>query len=152
MAKYGQQATPGNLDFYVKQSPALAVGAGTQATTRLWRKIMSCLRSGIVVFALCTGIAAAAAQTPQHSELRLTTAQKSAIYRAVDKEKAKVKAPPNVKASVGEQVPPSIELHMLPDDAVADAPAAKIYRYTLFRNEVLLVDPTTMRVVDVIRP
>lgn len=113
---------------------------------------MSRLRSGIVVLALCTGIAAAAAQTQQDSELRLTTAQKSAIYRAVDKEKAKVKAPPNVKASVGEQVPPSIELHMLPDDAVADAPAVKIYRYTLIRNEVVLVDPTTMRVVDVIRP
>jgi hypothetical protein len=132
--------------------------------------MMCYLRSGTFALALCASIAAATAQTgpsspgdrsipplnpgrttSQETELRLTDAQKSAIFRAVHKEKAKVKVPPNLTASVGEQVPPSIELYMLPDDAVADTPSAKLYRYTLIKNDVVLVDPTTMRVVDVIR-
>jgi hypothetical protein len=45
-----------------------------------------------------------------------------------------------------------IELYMLPDDAIANVPAAKLYKYTMVENKVVLVDPTKMRVVDVIGP
>jgi hypothetical protein len=117
----------------------------------------SCLRSTTIALALAAGIGLAGAQTNapaasgQSTALELTPAQKTAIFRAVDKEKAKVKAPPNLVATVGAEVPPSIELYVMPDDAVADAPAAKAYRYTIAQNHVLIVDPTTMRIVDVIR-
>jgi hypothetical protein len=49
-------------------------------------------------------------------------------------------------------VPPMIELYMLPDETVAGVPAAKLYKYTMVEGKVVLVDPTKMRIVDVIEP
>ena len=39
---------------------------------------------------------------------------------------------------------------MLPDTTLAQIPAAKLYKYTLVSDRVVLVDPTTMRVVDIL--
>jgi hypothetical protein len=134
------------------------------------------LRSGTVALLVVTGLLAgsAAAQTPppttappdatithppgspssplpSHSaQLQLTTAQKTAILDAVRKA-AKGASPVNFVVSVGAPVPPSIELYILPDGALAEVPEAKIVKYTTVQNQVVLVDPTTMRVVDVIR-
>jgi hypothetical protein len=41
---------------------------------------------------------------------------------------------------------------MLPDDVLAANPAAKFYKYTMVQDQVVLVDPTHMRVIDVIGP
>jgi hypothetical protein len=38
----------------------------------------------------------------------------------------------------------------LPDTALAQAPAAKTVQYIVIENQVVLVDPTNMRVVDII--
>jgi hypothetical protein len=51
---------------------------------------------------------------------------------------------------VGAQVPPSTELSVLPNEALAHAPNAKNLRYTVVQNQVVLVDPTTLRVVEII--
>ena len=84
-------------------------------------------------------------------KLVLSPAQRNAIYDQVSKDKSKVAAK-SFSPVIGADVPPMIELYMLPDDAVAGAPAAKIYKYTMVDNKVVLVDPTKMRVVDVIGP
>jgi hypothetical protein len=81
----------------------------------------------------------------------LTSSQRSAIYAEVVKDKSKA-SPKNFSPVAGADVPPMIELYTLPDDAVADVPAAKMYKYTLVENKVVLVDPTHMRVIDVIGP
>jgi hypothetical protein len=84
-------------------------------------------------------------------KLILSPAQRAEIYNQVSKDKSKVAAK-GFSAVIGADVPPMIELYNLPDDAVAGAPAAKIYKYTMMDNKVVLVDPTKMRVVDVIGP
>lgn len=84
-------------------------------------------------------------------KLDLTTSQRHAIYAAVSKERSKV-APQPFPAVVGAEVPPMLELYALPDGAVAANSAVKFYQYTLVQNQVVLVDPTRMRVVDVIGP
>jgi hypothetical protein len=84
------------------------------------------------------------------TQWQLTTAQKSAILTAVRKD-SKSASPVNFVVAVGAPVPPSIELYMLPDVAFAEIPVAKLVKYTTVQNQVVLVDPTTMRVVDVIR-
>ena len=84
------------------------------------------------------------------AQLQLTPEQKAAIFDAVRPAEGKVKAPGNVPATVGAQVPPATELYFLPDNALATAPEAKGIKYTVAQNRVVLVDPTTMRVVDVI--
>jgi hypothetical protein len=93
-----------------------------------------------------TGISGAIEQ-----KLILTPAQRTAIYDQVSKDKSKV-APKDFSPVIGADVPPMIELYMLPDEAVAGVPAAKLYKYTMVEGKVVLVDPTNMRVVDVIGP
>ena len=81
----------------------------------------------------------------------LTPAQRRATYDAATKDKdktAKVQFPP----VIGAEVPPMIELYTLPDNVLAENHAAESYEYTLEQDKVVLVDPTRMRVVDVIGP
>ncbi len=84
-------------------------------------------------------------------KLELTTAQRSAIYQAVSQDKGKV-APSRFATQVGSEVPPMIELYMLPDDILANNPVTKLYKFTRVEDRVVLVDPTNMRVVAVIGP
>lgn len=84
-------------------------------------------------------------------KLILTPAQRRAIYDAVTKDKSKI-AKIHFPATVGAEVPPMLELHALPDDAVAGNQTAKFFEYTVVQDKVVLVDPTRMRVVDVIGP
>jgi hypothetical protein len=39
---------------------------------------------------------------------------------------------------------------VLPDRALATVPEARSVKYTVVQKQIVLVDPTTMRVVDVI--
>jgi hypothetical protein len=80
----------------------------------------------------------------------LTPEQKTAIANAVRQSDRKVAAPPGVSAQVGAELPAALELYILPDTTLAQIPAAKLYKYTMVDNRVVLVDPTTMRVVDIL--
>ena len=93
-----------------------------------------------------TGVSGAIEQ-----KLILSPAQRTAIYDQVSKDKSKV-TPKDFSPVIGADVPPMIELYALPDEAVAGIPAAKLYKYTMVEGKVVLVDPTKMRVVDVIGP
>ena len=84
-------------------------------------------------------------------KLALTPAQRSVIYQALHREKSKV-APNRFAARIGADVPPMIELYTLPDEVLADNPVAKLYKFTRVDDQVVLVDPTKMRVVAVIGP
>jgi hypothetical protein len=85
------------------------------------------------------------------SQIQLTPEQKRAIVTAV--RDVKIPAPGNAfTVAVGAQVPPSIELYALPITALSQAPEAKLLRYTIVQNQVVLVDPTKLRVIEVIGP
>jgi hypothetical protein len=119
----------------------------------------------IVVTAIVLGCAAAPSADAQtggigtgpdlggtlEQKLELTPAQKSAIYREVGKDTSKA-APTRFPAVVGADVPPMIELYTLPDDTLAASPTAAYFKYTVVQDQVVLVDPTRMRVIDVIGP
>jgi hypothetical protein len=115
---------------------------------------------GMVTLACCTGVqfarsqnevGAPGASAPSEPKLELTPSQRSAIYKAVSKDRSKV-ASRQFPAEVGADVPPMIELYTLPDDVVSANPVAKFYQYTMVQDRVVLVDPTKMRVIDVIGP
>ncbi|HXW47812.1 MAG TPA: DUF1236 domain-containing protein, partial [Xanthobacteraceae bacterium] len=84
-------------------------------------------------------------------KLILSPAQRQALYEEVSKDKSKAAAK-SFSPVIGADVPPMIELYALPDDAVAGVPAAKLYKYTMVDNKVVVVDPTKMRIIDVIGP
>jgi hypothetical protein len=113
--------------------------------------------------AVCTGVGIkhAGAQSVQieesveergpSSELGLTPAQRNAIYQEVHKDLSKV-APSRFVTDVGAEVPPVTDLYTLPDDIVATNPQARPYKFTEVDDQVVLVDPTKMRVIAVIGP
>jgi len=105
----------------------------------------------IVGMAPASTLAQTSESTATAPTLQLTAAQRSAIYNKVSRDKTKV-APKQVSASVGADVPPMIELYALPDDILAENPAAEFYKYTVVADRVVLVDPTKMRIVAVIGP
>ena len=83
--------------------------------------------------------------------LELTPVQRSVIYQAVHRDKSRT-APNRFATRIGADVPPMIELYALPDEVLADNPVAKLYKFTRVDEQVVLVDPTMMRVVAVIGP
>ncbi len=115
----------------------------------------------MVLAVLVITLADAAAQTGGLEEavsergvapkLALTPAQRSAIYQEVHKDKSKV-SPSRFAADVGAEVPPMIELYTLPDDILANNPETKLYKFTKVDDQIVLVDPTKMRVIAVIGP
>lgn len=84
------------------------------------------------------------------TQWRLTEAQRSAIAAAVKRDNKAVEPSVSFVASVGAPVPPAIELYLLPDPILAEVPAARSVKYTVMKNQLILVDPTNMRVVDII--
>ena len=100
---------------------------------------------------LAQSVLAQANDVATEQKLELTPAERSAIYATVSKDKSKV-APQPFSTKIGADVPPMIELYSLPDQTVAENPAAKLYEYTIVENEVVVVDPTRMRIVDRIGP
>jgi len=128
------------------------------------------LRCATIALALVIGAGLAVAQTPPRaggqldesitdaapparalSQLALTAEQKTTILNAVRQGSAKPASPVNFVASVGAPVPPSIELYMLPDSILIALPETKAVKYTTVQNQIVLVDPLTMRVIEVIR-
>src|SRR5918911_1186043 len=86
------------------------------------------------------------------TELQLTAQQRAEIYSTVTKQKvSRTPPPPNLHVTIGGDLPASMELYDLPPDVAGDIPATKLYKYTLVQNQVVIVDPTKMKVVDIIR-
>jgi uncharacterized protein DUF1236 len=79
----------------------------------------------------------------------LTPEQKTMIFSKVHLDKTKA-AKRQFPAQIGAEVPPSLELYALPDEAIMQAPVTKLFRVVVMGEKVVLVDPTTMRVVEVI--
>jgi hypothetical protein len=114
----------------------------------------------LVLFALLSSACAAAAQTAGPDEamganggftqkLSLTPAQKSAIYNAVMRQKVPT-ASRGITAAVGAPVLPSVPLNDLPSSNIIDGAGAGLLKYATVEDDVVVVDPIRMRVVDVI--
>jgi hypothetical protein len=120
------------------------------------------VRIATIAFALFCAPDFAAAQTAnpagtnQKSQalthLELTPIQKEMIFTAIRRSSVKIANPPrNLDVSIGAQVASSTELYALPDQVVADVPDLKSFRFTIVNNTLLLIDPASMRVVEIIR-
>lgn len=122
------------------------------------------IRNSAIAFALAFIPASAIAQTTTvttTTETRrpspLSPDQRTIIYRSVTRERhvppgpAVVPAPgPAVTYEVGRPVPREVEMHDFSEDAYMDTPELRRYRYVYVNNRLLLVDPATSQVVDVI--
>jgi len=107
-----------------------------------------------------SAVPAAGQATPAHPgaeqnpaavpSLKLTAAQKQTIYSSISSQKQRETAPPTFHASVGAVVPSSVDLQPLPKTIVDLIPELKDYEYAMVTNQVLLVDPKSKQVVEII--
>ena len=123
------------------------------------------IQSTAIALALASGAGLATAQvgspaattdgkgdTAPKEKLQLSPVQKAMIFTAIRRSTTSVTPPPgDFRVAVGAQVSSSIALYALPDAAVANVPDAKPYKYTIVNDTLILVDPTSMRVVDTVR-
>jgi hypothetical protein len=81
--------------------------------------------------------------------LRLTPQQRTVIYRTVTRER-RVVPPANVEVRTGAFVPPEVVLQPLPERVFVEVPALTQYKYFYVNNQLVLVDPRTSEVIDII--
>jgi hypothetical protein len=110
--------------------------------------MMKSLMKGALAAAVLAGTAGiAAAQTAVVIEL--SPDQRTSVYRSITRERIAVAPPAEFRARVGVEVPESVELYPLPE--TVEVPTIRRYRYTVIDDQVVLVDPGTHRVVEIIR-
>ena len=110
---------------------------------------------------LFTGVIAATAQTTtttvieqrgpatvveRRAPVVLTPEQRTVIYQNVVREPLATE----VQVTRGARLPSSVELRALPERVYAEVPAVKLYKYVYVQGQVVLVDPDTSEVVEVI--
>lgn len=82
--------------------------------------------------------------------LVLSPQQRVVIYRTVTRERLAPAPPRNVVIRRGEVVPPAVVLSPLPDSVYVEAPQLRPYKYFYVNNQLVLVDPVTSEVVDIL--
>ena len=82
--------------------------------------------------------------------LELTDGQKQTILISVTNQNFKNEAPPNFQPIVGAVVPENVTLEEMPKTIVELAPKVEAFRLARVTNQVVIVDPQTRRVVEVI--
>lgn len=85
-----------------------------------------------------------------NDRLNLTSAQRQEIWQSVSKQAAKETTPAGFTAKVGEAVPSAVKLQALPSSLSSQVPAVKPYEYAMLQNQVLIVDPSSKKIVDII--
>jgi len=82
--------------------------------------------------------------------VELTPAQRTTIYRTITRERVGA-VPDAVDVRLGARVPRTVELREMPTTVVQEIPDVRRYRYMVVNNQVLLVDPATSEVIEIIR-
>ncbi len=115
-------------------------------------------RAGAIALALLGSVSIAAAQSVpsgamstggDHAKASLTPAQENALKQGLASEQT-VSAPSGFQAEVGKQLPPSLTPQALPSNVEAQVPEAKSFLFVKLSDRVLLIDPATQQIAQVI--
>jgi hypothetical protein len=123
--------------------------------------MISHARNAALILALVAAAPVAMAQTTitttteTRGPVRLSPEQRTTVYRSVTRERhvapgAVVRPGPVVRYEVGAPVGRDVELYDFPQDTYVEVPTLKRYRYVYVNNQLVLVDPETSQVVDII--
>jgi len=117
----------------------------------------------LAVLGLVLAAAPSAAQSPAPSRtvagevapkppLRLTDEQKSRVAQAINGQDTLDKLPEGFTPAIGAKVPIQSKLpeHPLPRPLVYEIPALKNYYYVQLDDKVLIVDPMTKKVAEIV--
>ncbi len=83
--------------------------------------------------------------------LFLSGAQEQLIWQRVGRHHAgATTALPGFDDGIGATMPASVKARAIPSNVTAEIPAVRAYRYAMLGNELLIVNPTDKKIVDVI--
>ena len=95
-------------------------------------------------------------QNPSVPPLHLSDAQRSQIQQALRAEDTEVtfgtkttKPTQSFNPTVGAKIPASLKPHTLPPPVINQMPELKRYTYLKFKQQVLIVDPMSRKIVDI---
>jgi hypothetical protein len=109
------------------------------------------VRNGIIALALLAGEGAAGAASVRSAGLDgLTDAQRQEIWQGVSQQPTNEGLPVGFKAEVGGTVPGSIKMEPLPNVVSAAVPVVKSYDFAMAQGQVLIVEPSSRRIVDIL--
>jgi hypothetical protein len=109
------------------------------------------VRNGTILLALLAGIGSAGAASVRSAGFDgLTDAQRQEIWQGVSKQATSESLPAGFEAAVGETVPGPIKMQPLPKDVSAAVPVVKSYDFAMAQGRVLIVDPSSKRIVDIL--
>jgi hypothetical protein len=73
------------------------------------------------------------------------------IWRNLSSVKASgTNEPYDFDPQVGATIPDNFSVQPLPDDVTKEAPSLEGYGYTMVRKEIVIVNPTSKKIVDII--
>jgi hypothetical protein len=92
------------------------------------------------------------AELKEDSKPSLTVAEKQEIWQSLSSVKtARANEPKDFTPQVGAIIPNGVSVQPLPDDITNNAPSLKGYHYAMLQNEIVIVNPTSKRIVDIIK-
>lgn len=92
----------------------------------------------------------AADRTDARGSASLSTDQRSRVRQALVRDESRARTSVNFSVSIGAHVPDRVRVHRLPASVVEIVPQYRGYDYVVVRDEIVIVEPRTKKVVTVI--
>ena len=115
------------------------------------------MKSFVIATAAAIGLLAAVPAGAQTSVTTTTTETTGSVTiapekRTIIRQQLGTSAPVTIKerVTVGATVPDTVELRSVPETILSDVPSVKGYRYFVYNDDVVLVDPQTRKVVTIV--
>ena len=115
------------------------------------------MKSYVLATAAALGLLAAVPAGAQTSVTTTTTETTGSVTiapekRTIIRQQLGTAKPVTIKerVTVGATVPETVELQSVPETIVSDIPSVKGYRYFVYNDDVVLVDPKTRKVVTIV--
>jgi hypothetical protein len=84
------------------------------------------------------------------AEIRLQPEQKTKVVTTFKRHRVEPTRDININVSVGTVVPRKVHLHPIPQDIVVIVPEYRRYKYFIYEDRVIIVEPATYEIVDVL--
>jgi hypothetical protein len=91
------------------------------------------------------------AQDRGNSSVTVNEQQRTQIIDRLRRDRTTSTQNVNIQVNIGERLPPRVRPRPLPPDIVRIAPQYRSYEYTVIEDQVVIVNPRTREVVDVVR-
>jgi|SRR5712671_3807852 hypothetical protein len=113
-------------------------------------RIYTNLCAGTLSLALLGSVAFGQTPPAGGGQEKLNQSQEQMVSKGLQNEQSQP-ASPGYQGDVGSKVPDSMNARQLPDDVTSQVPQTKTYLFVKLPDRILLVDPQTRTVAEIVR-